>query len=95
MILRRNAGARTVRFTLTHESIEFEHDGNRLFSEKDVESITSIGASTKKDDVTAIGKFGVGFKAVFAYTQTPQIHSGKFHFKILDLVFQLLDRILC
>ncbi len=81
-----DAGARTVRFTLTHESIEFEHDGNRLFSEKDVESITSIGTSTKKDDVTAIGKFGVGFKAVFAYTQTPEIHSGEFHFKILDLV---------
>ncbi|MDD3544597.1 MAG: ABC transporter permease [Kiritimatiellae bacterium] len=39
MILRRNAGARTVRFTLTHESIEFEHDGNRLFSVTSVSNI--------------------------------------------------------
>lgn len=81
-----DAGATTVRFTLTDKAVEFEHDGSRLFSEKDVESITSIGTSTKKDDATAIGKFGVGFKAVFAYTQTPEIHSGVFHFKISDLV---------
>lgn len=53
---------------------------------KDVESITSIGASTKRDDPTSIGKFGVGFKAVFAYTSTPEIHSGDFHFRIHDLV---------
>jgi hypothetical protein len=78
--------ATTVRFTLTHESIEFEHDGDRLFDLKDVDSITSIGASTKRDDPTSIGKFGVGFKAVFAYTQTPEIHSGEFRFRIRDLV---------
>ena len=34
-----DAGARTVRFTLTHESIEFEHDGNRLFSVTSVSNI--------------------------------------------------------
>lgn len=81
-----DARATTVRFTLTDACVEFEHDGKRLFSEKDVDSITSIGTSTKKDDLTAIGKFGVGFKAVFAYTQTPEVHSGDFHFKIRDLV---------
>jgi hypothetical protein len=78
--------ATVVRFTLTDNSIEFEHDGDRLFSFKDVESITSIGTSTKRDDPTSIGKFGVGFKAVFAYTNTPEIHSGEFHFRIHDLV---------
>ena len=75
-----------VRFTLSNEEIEFEHNGERLFDLKDVESITSIGASTKRDDPTSIGKFGVGFKAVFAYTSTPEIHSGDFHFRIQDLV---------
>ena len=78
--------AHTVRFILSDETIEFEHDGNRLFNLKDVESITSIGESTKSDDLTSIGKFGVGFKAVFAYTNTPEIHSGEFHFRIHDLV---------
>lgn len=78
--------ASTVRFTVTNEAVEFEHNGERLFNLKDVESITSIGASTKRDDPTSIGKFGVGFKAVFAYTSTPEIHSGDFHFRIHDLV---------
>ena len=78
--------ASIVRFTLTGDAVEFEHDGERLFDLRDVESITSIGASTKRDDPTSIGKFGVGFKAVFAYTHTPEIHSGEFHFRIHDLV---------
>ena len=78
--------ASIVRFTLTRDAVEFEHNGERLFNLMDVESITSIGASTKRDDPTSIGKFGVGFKAVFAYTNTPEIHSGEFHFRIHDLV---------
>jgi hypothetical protein len=78
--------ASIVRFTLTSDAVEFEHDGERLFDLRDVEAITSIGASTKRDDPTSIGKFGVGFKAVFAYTHTPEIHSGAFHFRIHDLV---------
>jgi len=81
-----DAHASTVRFTLSETGVEFEHDGERLFSISDVDSITSIGVSTKRDDPTSIGKFGVGFKAVFAYTATPEIHSGKFHFRIIDLV---------
>ncbi len=83
--------ASVVRFTLSNSAVEFEHDGERLFALKDVESITSIGVSTKRDDSTSIGKFGVGFKAVFAYTNTPEIHSGDFHFRIHDLVVPETD----
>lgn len=78
--------ATVVRFTLSDSTVEFEHDGEKLFSLEDICSITSIGASTKRDDPTSIGKFGVGFKAVFAYNNTPEIHSGDFHFRIHDLV---------
>lgn len=81
-----DAGASEVRFILNNERLEFEHNGDRLFSIKDIDSITSIGVSTKKDDPTSIGKFGVGFKAVFAYTAMPEIASGQFHFRIRDLV---------
>jgi len=81
-----DARASEVRFILCDDRIEFEHDGDRLFSIEDVDSITSIGVSTKKDDPTSIGKFGVGFKAVFAYTTTPEIESGEYHFRIRDLV---------
>ena len=78
--------ATEVTFKLTESAVEFTYNGKRLFEFKDVESITSIGNSTKRDDATSIGKFGVGFKAVFAYTNTPEIHSGDFHFQIHDLV---------
>ena len=81
-----DAGASEVRFVLNKNNATFAHNGNRLFSLKDVEAITSIGFSTKKDDPTSIGKFGIGFKAVFAYTATPEIESGEFHFRIRDMV---------
>ena len=81
-----DARAAEVRFTLREDRVEFEHNGDRLFTLEDVDSITSIGSSTKRDDHTSIGKFGVGFKAVFAYTETPEIVSGGYHFRICDLI---------
>ena len=42
-----------------------------------VDSITNYAASTKKDDATKIGKFGIGFKAVFLYTKSPTIFCAK------------------
>lgn len=83
--------AKHVYFKMTKDELIFEHDGGlydkaQLFTLKDIESITGIGTSTKKDDNTAIGKFGIGFKAVFAYTETPQIFSGDYSFEINDLV---------
>ncbi|MBO5244992.1 MAG: hypothetical protein J6B02_02710 [Selenomonadales bacterium] len=78
--------ASTVRFALYDNRIDFEHNGTkRAFNIADIDAITNIGHnSQKKDDPTSIGKFGVGFKAVFAYTATPIIHSGEYHFKIKD-----------
>lgn len=83
--------ASEVRFRLRSDAIEFEHNGKRLFNIRDVQAITSIGTSTKRDDPTSIGKFGVGFKAVFAYTRTPEVHSGNYHFRIRDLVVPETD----
>ena len=80
-----DAKATEVHFILHEDGVEFEHNGDCLFSIEDVEAITGFGISTKKDDTTNIGKFGVGFKAVFAYTATPEIRSGEFHFRIRDL----------
>jgi hypothetical protein len=81
----KNKPATTVRFTLSKEELDFEHSG-RPFEIKDVEAITNIGKGTKINDPTTIGKFGVGFKSVFAYTNTPEIHSGEYHFRIRDLI---------
>ena len=80
-----DAQASEVSFLLTNDSIVFIHNG-RLFSPDDVDAITSIGSSAKKDDTTNIGEFGIGFKAVFSYTLTPAITSGEYNFRIRDMV---------
>lgn len=86
-----DAKATVAIFRLLDSSLEFEHNGSRLFSIDDVESITSIGRSYKKEDPTNIGKFGVGFKSVYSYTLTPEVISGEYHFQIHDLVVPNID----
>lgn len=81
-----DAGASEVRFELMLDSLAVTHNGDKLFDYEDVASITTVGSSTKKDDVNLIGKFGAGFKSVFAITDTPCIHSGGFHFQITDFI---------
>lgn len=92
-----DAGATRARFYLKPDELLFVHNGTRHFSitapdpeseERDalnktlgdVNAITSVGSSNKTDN--AIGKFGVGFKAVFHYTATPHIYDPAFAFKI-------------
>ena len=81
-----DAEASEVQFSLTNDKLKIIHNGKKEFIYKDVDSITTIGSSTKQDDINAIGKFGAGFKSVFAVTKTPQIHSGEYHFKIRDFI---------
>ena len=80
-----DADATEATFELTTDSVAFEHNG-RPFDEDDVRAITNIGKGTKKDQEDKIGRFGIGFKAVFAYTETPHIWSPTYSFKISDLV---------
>ena len=70
------------------QSIELQLYENELlvwndgcqFTEEDVRSICSIGFSNK--DLTQIGTFGMGFKAVYAYTDSPEVYSGDECFRI-------------
>jgi hypothetical protein len=80
-----DAQATSVSFRLSADQLVFSHNGKRPFSEADIWSITNMGDSTKRGDVNQIGKFGVGFKAVFAYTKSPRVASGDFTFEINDL----------
>lgn len=81
-----DAGATEVAFDLSPSSCAFEHNGTRHFNERDIRGITGIFNSSKKNDPDKIGKFGVGFKSVFVYTDTPVIYSKDYSFKILKLV---------
>jgi hypothetical protein len=72
-------------FGLSSDGLTFVHNG-RSFEERDIWAITDIGEGAKVDDDDKIGRFGVGFKAVFAYCDTPSIWSPTYSFKIADLV---------
>jgi len=76
-----DAGATRVRFDLRADCLEVWHDG-RPFDDDDVRGVCDVGKGTKKDDLTQIGKFGIGFKSVYAFTLRPEIHCGGEHFAI-------------
>lgn len=80
-----DAKARRIQFTLFDDRLEVRHDG-RPFNEKDVRGVCGVGESTKEEDFTQIGRFGIGFKSVYAFTTTPVIHCGDEHFKIQNYV---------
>lgn len=77
-----DAGASYIKFHLYNDKLSIYHNG-RPFNEKDVNGVCGIADGTKEDG-TRIGHFGIGFKAVYGYTSTPEIYSGKFCFKIVE-----------
>lgn len=77
------SGSRTVSFVLTADCIRVSHYG-APFTDADVRSICSVGETTK--DITDIGRFGIGFKSVYAFTDRPEVHSGSEDFAIESFV---------
>lgn len=98
-----DAGATDVRIYLNESGLEFIHNGTVAFSVTDVDeedcggevghlnAITSIGASAKSGENT-IGKFGVGFKSVFQYTDLPHIEDDGFCFRIENYIVPIKER---
>ncbi len=100
-----DANATESSFYLKEEGLYFKHNGTIRFSVSNPEtedidkknnelghinSITSIANSNKTE--ASIGKFGVGFKAVFQYTETPHIYDPDFKFKIERFIIpKILD----
>ena len=80
-----SVGAKKVKFELFEDRLDIYHNG-KDFDFQDIDGVTGIGISKKKGDLTQIGKFGIGFKSVFAITSTPYIFSGKYKIKIEDFV---------
>ena len=77
-------GQRVVQFALDSKGLTVSHSG-KPFDEADVRGVCGIGESTK--ELTDIGRFGIGFKSVYAYTDMPEIHSGREHFAIDNYVW--------
>lgn len=85
-LARRNVwnGSRAVNFHLFPHMLYISHFGEP-FNELDVRGICGIGESTKEE--TAIGYFGIGFKSVYAFTNRPEVHSGREDFAIENFVW--------
>ena len=87
-------------FKMEYKRLVFRHNGKVQFSvvsptetkkKGHINAITGVGFSTKEgSDGNTIGKFGVGFKAVFQYTDTPYIYDDKFWFKIEQYIIPMM-----
>ena len=92
--------ATEARFELKKDRLVFRHNGKVHFSITPVatehedfkkgrlgslNSITAVAKSTKGGG-NAIGKFGVGFKSVFRYTETPFIYDDELKFSIKNYI---------
>ena len=80
-----DAEATEIQISLWQDKLVLEHDG-REFNDDDVRGICGVSASTKRDAKNRIGRFGIGFKSVYAYTNTPSIISGQYRFEIRNLI---------
>jgi hypothetical protein len=76
---------REITFSLTPSSLSLFHFGEP-FTPQDVQFICGIGESTATHGLTDIGRFGIGFKSVYAFTDRPEIHSDEEHFAIESYV---------
>lgn len=95
-----DANASKVSFVLSEDGLVFKHNGNVRFTVSDIatadedrqngkyghiNSITGLGDSQKLRE-QKIGKFGIGFKAVFAYTANPEIYDDFFSFRLDNFI---------
>lgn len=96
-----DAKATEVNIILKPDKLIFKHNGTRHFNitekgvkpQGDINAITGIGFSNKKNDLSTenkIGKFGLGFKSVLQYTDTPEIYDDVFKFKIENMIVPTL-----
>jgi sacsin len=51
---------------------------NATFTSEDLRNITKLSGATKESDAAKIGKFGLGFCAVYNLTEVPSLISGRF-----------------
>jgi len=78
-------GAKNVSFELTENELIFSHDAPKLFDFNDIRAISNFGDNQeKKEKPNAIGRFGIGFKSVYAITDKPRIVSAEFDVTIHD-----------
>ena len=76
------------RFELFEDKLVLRHNGIP-FEEDDVRGICGLVEGTKEKDPGQIGKFGIGFKSVYAFTTSPEIYSAGWSIKIENYVYPI------
>ena len=94
-----DALAEHIQIILCPNKLIFKHDGKKHFNitddrdsdckPGDINSLVSVGRSNKTVN-EEIGKFGLGFKSVYSYTNTPYVYDDSFRFKIEDKIVPVL-----
>ena len=77
-----DAGATELTFELFDDRLQVRHDGRPFSGGRRSRSLRDRARAPSADDLTKIGKFGIGFKSVYAYTRTPHVYSGDENFRI-------------
>ena len=75
-----DVGSATLTFQIDADGITVWNKG-RSFNKNDITAICSVGNSLK--DLTQIGTHGIGFKAVYLWTDEPEIYSQQERFRIV------------
>lgn len=78
-------GATEITFNLHPDRLIVEHNAKEKFEDRHIRAITSFEESTSQGELLKTGKFGLGFKSVFALTATPRVHCGNVNFEIYNL----------
>jgi hypothetical protein len=73
--------AKWIEFRLLSDRLIVEHNAKERFTVKHIEAISRFERGTNHDELLTTGKFGLGFKSVFAFTATPRIFSRS---KVVD-----------
>lgn len=87
-----NGGKGLLQFRFSETGLDIIHDGID-FDEDDLKAITTFAGTTKDrhDEINQIGKFGIGFRSVYALTDHPEIHCAPWHFRIDD--YEVLEEV--
>lgn len=86
-----DAGATYVTFSLYPNRLVLCHNG-KPFTEADIRGICGIRSTKDEPESGKIGRFGIGFKSVYAYTRTPVIYSGQYSFRIQNLILPYAEK---
>ena len=85
-----DAEASSVQFLLRDDELLVSHDGRPLVL-KDVHALAAPWLTTKRDDASAVGRFGIGLMTLHTLAETLEVHSGDYHVRFGDPTLKTID----